>query len=176
MLTKPLGTGVITTALKQGKEETRWVEGAVRSMTTLNERAAGVVSRFDRVHAMTDVTGFGLMGHGREVAMASEVVLEIDTAKVPRLDGALEAIARGAVPGGLLANREYAECIVSAEGAGGIADEIYTLMFDPQTSGGLLISVGEAAAAELLSELIEAGVPAAQIGRVADGKPHIVLR
>jgi selenide,water dikinase len=176
ILTKPIGTGVITTALKQGKAEASWVEGAVRSMTTLNVRAAGVVSQFAGVHAVTDVTGFGLMGHGREVAMASEVVLRIDTAKVPRLHGALDAIAKGAVPAGLLANREYAECIVSMDGGHGIAEEIYTLMFDPQTSGGLLISVEEGSAPELLKALVESGLPAAQIGRVTDGKPQIILQ
>lgn len=173
ILTKPIGTGVITTALKQGKSEESWVEGAVRSMMTLNQRAGGLVSLCDGVHAMTDVTGFGLMGHGREVAMASEVVLKIDTSRVPRLDGAVEAITRGAVPAGLVANREFAECIVSVDG--GVAEEIYTLMFDPQTSGGLLISVGEGSAPELLQALIETGSPAAQIGRVEAGKAQIVL-
>jgi selenide,water dikinase len=173
ILTKAIGTGVITTALKQGKSEESWVEGAAESMRTLNDRAASVISRFGGVHAVTDVTGFGLMGHGREVAMASEVVLRIDTERVPRLQGALDAIAKGAVPAGLLANREYAECIVSVDG--GVAEDIYTLMFDPQTSGGLLISVDEESARELLSALMAAGLPAAQIGRVDAGKPQIVL-
>lgn len=174
ILTKPLGTGVITTALKQGTAQEAWVEGAVRSMTTLNRQAAEIVSRHDDVHAMTDVTGFGLMGHGREVAMASQVVLEIETEKVPRLAGALEAIRIGAIPGGLIANRAYAECVIREEA--GIAEEIRTLMFDPQTSGGLLISAGEVGAAALMAEMQNAGIGAAAIGRVLAGKPGIVLR
>lgn len=176
ILTKAVGTGVITTALKQGRAADAWVEGAVQSMTTLNQRAASVVSQHGGVHAMTDVTGFGLMGHGREVAMASGVVLEIDAEAVPRLHGALEAVAAGAIPGGLQANREYAECVVSEEPSRRIRDDVRTLMFDPQTSGGLLISVDEASAAGLLSAMVDAGIPAARIGRVVEGKPGIVLR
>ena len=176
VLTKPIGTGVITTALKQGKAADAWVAGAVQSMTTLNRQAAAVVEQCTSVHAMTDITGFGLMGHGREVAMASNVVLEIETASVPRLPGAIEAIAIGAIPAGLLANREYAECIVSEEPSSGIPDDIRTLMFDPQTSGGLLISVSEADAPALVKAMNEAAIPAARIGRVIAGKPGIVLR
>jgi len=176
LLTKPIGTGVITTAIKQGKAEDVWIEGAVKSMTTLNQGASAIVSQIGGVHAMTDVTGFGLMGHGREVAMASQVVLEIETAKVPQLPGALEAIAADAISGGLLANREYAECVVAVDPSSGIPQGVCTLMFDPQTSGGLLISVSEPAAAGLLSAMHKAGVPAVQIGRVLEGKPGIVLR
>lgn len=176
LLTKAIGTGVITTAIKQGKAEDAWIEGAVKSMTTLNQRAAEVVSTVGGVHAMTDVTGFGLMGHGREVAMASQVALEIDTAKVPRMQGALVAIALGAIPGGLLSNREYAECVVSQNPSSAIPEAVYTLMYDPQTSGGLLISASEPAAGDLLNAMHEAGVPAVQIGRVLEGKPGIVLR
>lgn len=176
ILTKAIGTGVITTALKQGKAEEAWVEGAAQSMTTLNQRAAAIVSQHAGVHAMTDITGFGLMGHGREVAMASQAALEIDTASVPQLPGALDAIAAGAIPAGLLSNRDYAECVVSVESAGQIADAIYTLMFDPQTSGGLLVSVSKDESEALLTSMRGAGIPAAQIGRVVEGKPAIVLR
>jgi selenide, water dikinase len=176
ILTKPIGTGVITTALKQGKAKDAWVDGAVRSMTRLNNRAAAIVSGQDGAHAMTDVTGFGLMGHGREVAMASHVVLEIETEAVPRLPGVMEAITLGAIPGGLIANREYAECIVSEASPGRIADELRTLMFDPQTSGGLLISVAPENADALLTSMIEAEIQAAKIGRVVEGRPGIVLR
>ncbi len=176
ILTKPLGTGVITTALKQGKAEDAWVDAAVRSMTTLNQRAASLVVLCPGVHAMTDVTGFGLMGHGREVAMASQVVLEIETARVPLLTGALAAVAAGAIPAGLVANREYAECVVSMEPGIGIPDAVRTLMFDPQTSGGLLISVDSEDAGTLLNDLQKDGLPAAEIGRVRAGKPGIILR
>jgi selenide,water dikinase len=145
-------------------------------MTRLNKQASAVVSEHKGAHAMTDVTGFGLMGHGREMAMASKVILEIETDAVPRLPGALEAIALGAIPGGLVANREYAECVVSEAPSSRIADELRTLMFDPQTSGGLLISVAPENADTLLTNLNNAEIPAAQIGRVLEGKSGIVLR
>jgi len=181
ILTKPIGTGVITTALKQGKAESKWVDAAVKSMTTLNRVAAEVSAKFDGVHAMTDITGFGLMGHGREMAVGSVVTLEIETGRVPVLEGALEAIAIGAIPGGLISNREFAECLVAeAEGAM-ISEALRKLMYDPQTSGGLLISVQARQATELLDSLRGAGVDAVQIGRVLDplnerGSPAIVLK
>ena len=176
VLTKPIGTGVITTALKQGKAKDEWVEGAARSMTTLNRHAELLVSKHSGAHAMTDVTGFGLMGHGREVAMASGVALEIEVDAVPKLPGALEAIALGAIPGGLIANREYAECVVSDAPSSRIADDVRTLMFDPQTSGGLLISVAPASAESLLAAMHAAAIPAARIGQVIEGKPAMILR
>jgi selenide, water dikinase len=174
VLTKPIGTGVITTALKQGKARDEWVNGAILSMTTLNKSAAAVLAQHGGVHALTDVTGFGLMGHARELAMASGTTLEIEPQKVPRLKGSLEAIALGAIPGGLLANREFAECMVSEEGV--VDDALRTLMYDPQTSGGLLMSVDAGKAASLAQALENAGVPAHAIGRVIAGKPAIVLR
>jgi selenide, water dikinase len=175
ILTKPIGTGVITTALKQGRAQNAWVDGAVQSMTFLNKSAADIVSGHSGVHAMTDVTGFGLMGHGREMAMASKVTLEIETDAVPRIAGALDAIALGAIPGGLIANREYAECFVSDAPSSRIGDELRTLIFDPQTSGGLLISVAPENAEALLASMIDAAIPAARIGRVLGGRPGIVL-
>ncbi len=175
ILTKPLGTGVICTALKLGKAQDRWVEHAVRSMTALNETAAEILGRHAGIHAVTDVTGFGLMGHGREMALGSGVALEIAVEKVPRLDGALEAIALGAIPAGLRANRDYAECIVSEAPSSRIAGDLRTLMYDPQTSGGLLVSVAGESAAGLLDSLRRAVLPAAAIGRVQAGKPGIVL-
>lgn len=174
LLTKPIGTGVITTALKQGRAADQWVNGAIRSMTTLNKAAATAIAQHGGGHAMTDVTGFGLMGHGREMAMASGSILEIDAGQVPRLDGALDAIALGAIPAGLLANREYAECMVSEEGV--LDNALRMLMYDPQTSGGLLVSADASRADSLAAALQNAGVPACAIGRVLAGKPGIVLR
>jgi selenide, water dikinase len=174
VLTKPIGTGVITTALKQGKARDEWVKGAIDSMTTLNMAAAAVLTQHSGVHAMTDITGFGLMGHGREMALASGAILEIEPQMVPRLDGALEAIALGAIPAGLLANREYSECMVSEEGV--FDESLRTLMYDPQTSGGLLVSVDPAHADSLVRALNDAHVPARAIGRVMTGKAGIVLR
>jgi selenide, water dikinase len=174
VLTKPIGTGVITTALKQGKARESWVEAATQSMTRLNNAAASVIAQSSDVHAMTDVTGFSLMGHGREMAMASRVTLEIEASAVPWIEGAMEAIALGAIPAGLVANREFAECVVSKAGA--IGEDLYTLMFDPQTSGGLLISVDPGYADSLVRGLKDQAVPACSIGRVTAGKPGIVLR
>jgi selenide,water dikinase len=176
ILTKAIGTGVITTALKQGKAEPLWVDGAVHSMTTLNKAAAEMVSNYGGIHAMTDVTGFGLMGHGREMAMGGGVTLEIETEKVPRLNGALDAIALGAVPAGLRANRDYAECVVSDAPSRDIREGLRTLMYDPQTSGGLLISAAPEIGEALLASLRGAALPAEIIGRVVTGKPAIILR
>jgi selenide, water dikinase len=171
ILTKPIGTGVITTALKQGKAEQAWVDAAVKSMTTLNSTAAAIATKYSDVHAMTDITGFGLMGHAREMAVGSGVTLEIETAKVPVIEGALGAIKMGAIPGGLVSNREFAECMVAdAEGAS-ISEELRKLVYDPQTSGGLLISVSAEEAGLLLDSLRDAGVDAVQIGRVLKS-PH----
>jgi selenide, water dikinase len=176
VFTKALGTGVITTALKQGRAQQAWVDEAIASMTTLNKAAAEVITRaeFD-VHAATDVTGFGLMGHGRELAFGSNVELRIDTAAIRVLDGALEAIRLGCIPGGLLANREFAECIVSAQSSN-IPDEVRTLLFDPQTAGGLLVSVRREHADALVNELQAAGYPSTRrIGEVLAGRPAIGL-
>jgi selenide,water dikinase len=182
VLTKPLGTGVITTALKRGIAEEFWVSEAIRSMTTLNRVAAEIATKTPGVHAMTDVTGFGLMGHGRELAIGSGVTIEIETENVLCMDGALDAIALGAIPAGLLANRQFAECVsADAEGAR-IGDELRNLLYDPQTAGGLLISLAPQSAESLLQALLEAGLKSSKIGTVlgpyvaGQGKPVIVLR
>ena len=179
VLTKPIGTGVITTALKQGKAEPRWVENAIESMTTLNSTASSTAKACAGVHAITDITGFGLMGHGREMALGSGVALEIEVASVPRIEGALQAIRLGTIPAGLLANREFAECIVADAPGRSIPDDLRTLLYDPQTSGGLLISVAAKSSSDLIASLRNAGVKAAIIGRVIQthsGSPAIVLR
>src|ERR1700678_3031737 len=182
ILTKPIGTGVITTALKRGLAQPSWVETAVRSMTTLNREASVAVTNATGVHAMTDVTGFGLMGHGRELALGSGVTIEIVVDQVPRIEGALDAIHLGAIPAGLLANRDFAEC-VSADAPGAqIPDDLRTLLYDPQTAGGLLISVAPENAGALLNSLQSTGLNAARIGSVlrpytmGQGEPAIVLR
>ena len=182
ILTKPIGTGVITTALKRGLAQRSWVENAIRSMTTLNRAASAVVTSATGVHAMTDITGFGLMGHGRELALGSGVTIEIVVDQVPRIEGALDAVHLGAIPAGLLANRDYAEC-VSADAPGAqIPDDLRTLLYDPQTAGGLLISVAPENADTLLNSLQSTGVNAARIGSVlrpytvGQGPPAILLR
>ncbi len=159
VLTKKLGTGVVTTALKRGIASAEHVEAATLSMLTLNREACDRMLAFD-VHACTDVTGFGLIGHAREMALASGVTLEIETASVQFLPGALEYAGQGAISGGLNNNRDFASCVV--EVAGDVQPEIVTLLYDPQTSGGLLISLPEADAA-----VLERVLPAAyRIGRV----------
>jgi len=182
VLTKPISTGVITTALKQGKAEPAWVADAIRWMTTLNREASLVATANPGVHAMTDVTGFGLMGHGREMALGSGVGLEIEVASAPLIPGALDAVRLGAIPGGLIANREYAECVVADAPGAAIEEEVRTLLFDPQTAGGLLIAVAPESATGLVGSLRGANVPAVTIGRAiaargkTDGGPAIVLR
>jgi len=166
LLTKALGTGVISTAIKRGKAAPAWINAAVRSMTTLNKAAAEVITEGVRfaVHALTDITGFGLIGHAREMALASGVSLRLQASAVPLLAGARECVHGGYIPGGLKANREFAECLVGYED--GIADDVRTILFDPQTAGGLLISVASEDAADLQRALAAAGVPAAHIGEV----------
>lgn len=168
ILTKPIGTGVITTALKQGKVSPTWVKNAVRSMTTLNSAASRIIVEASGVHAMTDVTGFGLMGHGREMAMGSGVTLAIEVERVPRIEGALEAIRLGAIPAGLLANREFAECVASDAPGSNIPNDLRALMYDPQTAGGLLVSVAPGSSDALLASLLGAGLNAARIGSVLE--------
>jgi selenide, water dikinase len=176
ILTKALGTGVITTALKQGKAKPEWVESAVESMTCSNRRAAEIVSRYQGdVHAMTDVTGFGLMGHARGMALASGTRLKIGPAAVGFLDGALECVALETIPAGLRANRDFAECVVEDAAEARIPDAVRMLLYDPQTSGGLLMAVGPDISASLLQELRAAAYPAAEIGAVIAGAPRIVL-
>jgi len=173
VLTKAIGTGVISTAIKKEKAESAWVEAATASMTTLNKSAAELLGREAYpVHAMTDVTGFGLIGHAREIALASKVSLELRAASVPVLPGALECVRAGHVPGGLKANRDFAECMV--EYADGVAEDSKTLLFDPQTAGGLLISVSAEVALDLVAQLRDIGLPAARIGDVRPSTKPVI--
>ena len=165
VFTKALGTGVIATAIKSGKAKTEWIEAATNSMTTLNRQSAEIALKYD-VHAMTDVTGFGLIGHAREMALASGVGLMIAASSVPLLPGALECVRAGSIPGGLKANREFAECLVEYHDR--VPQEVRTILFDPQTAGGLLISVHADESERLVSELLDAGSPAAKIGSVVE--------
>ena len=175
LFTKALGTGVISTAIKKQAAKQEWIDAAIASMTTLNRSAAEVIIAGNfQIHAMTDVTGFGLIGHGREMALGSGVTLEFTAAPIPLLPGALECVRGGHVPGGLKANREFAECAVEYRGQ--IAEDRKTLLFDPQTAGGLLISVAERDAARLESALRDKSVPAVNIGRVhAKGPKPIIV-
>jgi selenide, water dikinase len=159
VFTKRLGTGVIGTALKRGIARDEHVAEAVASMLALNRRALEEMLRFD-IHGCTDVSGFGLVGHAREMAVASNVTLEIAVDRVRLLPGALEYAALGAIPGGLKNNREFASCAV--ETARQLPPELEDLLYDPQTSGGLLFTLSQQDAATLE----RAFEPAYTIGRV----------
>ncbi len=186
LLTKALGTGVISTAIKKGAARQDWIDAAVKSMTTLNKAAAEVIvgavpSRVGtaaptwNVHALTDITGFGLIGHAREMALASNVSLTLDSTSIPVLEGAMECIRAGHIPGGLKANRGFAECMVGYAAA--VPEDLRTLLFDPQTAGGLLISIASAEASSLTSALLAAGVPTVEIGEVLpSSKPLVAVR
>jgi selenide,water dikinase len=161
VFTKRIGTGVISTALKRGIAADEHVEESIRQMVALNRRACEEMLHFD-VHGCTDVTGFGLIGHARELALASKATVEIEVGRVRFLPGAVEYARQGAVPGGLKNNREFAACAVETVHA--FASEIEDLLYDPQTSGGLLIALPEADAAELERVLEDAY----RIGRVIE--------
>jgi selenide,water dikinase len=173
VLTKALGTGVISTAIKKGVAERAWVDAAIQSMTTLNKRAAELISDGEfGVHAMTDVTGFGLIGHARELAVASEVALRLYVSKIPLIEGAIQCVRNGHIPGGLTNNRDFAECQVHYDE--GISEDLKALLFDPQTAGGLLVSATEGS--RLREALNAAGIPAAQVGTVLpNSKPRIQI-
>jgi selenide,water dikinase len=174
IFTKAIGTGVISTAIKRGHAKEAWIAGAVKAMTTLNKKAAEVVTSAGfQVHAMTDVTGFGLIGHVREVARGSGVSVRLFASKIPLLDGALECVRAGDIPGGLKANRNFAEGCV--EYADDVPDELRTLLYDPQTAGGLLISVAEKDAARMVAVLQEAGVLGVEVGEAVEKTSPLIL-
>jgi selenide,water dikinase len=165
LLTKPIGTGVIATALKFDRAPASAVDAAVRSMTTLNRAAAEAMRTVAPgvVRACTDVTGFGLIGHATEVASASRVTLRIESGRVPLLEGARE-LARGNRSGGMGSNQEHFGQWVRVGGA--VDPDLLLLLYDPQTSGGLLVAADPAGADALGRALLEAGVFFASIGRV----------
>ncbi len=172
IITKAIGTGVISTAIKRQKADIAWIRGAIRSMITLNKVAAEVIAEGFEVHGMTDVTGFGLIGHARELARGSGVSLRILASKVPLLEGALECVRKSYIPGGLKANRGFAEGCV--EYAADVPEDLRTVLYDPQTAGGLLISIDAADADRLLNRLTEAGVSAAEIGEVLEKQAPLI--
>jgi selenide, water dikinase len=176
LFTKALGTGVITTAIKKGAAKKEWMDVAIRSMTTLNKTAAEVItSGLWTIHSMTDITGFGLIAHAREIAMASEVSMHFYAGRIPVLDGALDCIHAGYIPAGLTANRDFAECVVDYQTD--VPEDLRTVLFDPQTAGGLLIAVAPESSNRLTGALNSAGVPAVHIGEVfARSQPLIEVR
>ncbi len=167
VLTKPIGVGVIATALKRGLANEALVEQASRTMRLLNRQAAQAMREYD-VHACTDITGYGLLGHALEMARASGVQLAIEHARVPHFPEALELLARDVASSGLASNR--AAFAGDVQFASAVSRAWQDLLFDPQTSGGLLIALPEAGALALCARLaVETGMGAAPIGHVLEG-------
>jgi selenide, water dikinase len=161
VFTKKIGTGVISTALKQGIAAKEHIDTSIRQMLTLNRAVAESMAELD-VHGCTDVTGFGLLGHAREMALASNVTLEIDISSLQFLPGAVDYSRAGAHSGGLNNNRDFVSDCVSLPA--GVPPEVEALLYDPQTSGGLLLSMGQDEAARLMQARPETYL----IGRVMD--------
>jgi selenide,water dikinase len=178
VLTKPLGTGIVSTAIKRQRAPALLARTAVASMKMLNRAAAEALqARVSAVHACTDVTGFSLIGHGSEMALGSGVTLAIDPDRVPVFEG-VEELAVECLPGGGQTNQAHFEPRIHAA----VTLEAWrrAILFDPQTSGGLLAALAEEEADAALAALREAGVMAARIGRVlprrADGAAILLAR
>jgi selenide,water dikinase len=172
ILTKAIGTGVVGTAIKFERASEKVVEGAVASMVALNKTAASHIAGAAR--ACTDVTGFGLIGHATEMAVGSGVTLEIRSGAVPVLDGVLGLVG-GNRSAGMASNRaHFGEGVEMAQG---IPPELEDLLYDPQTSGGLLAAVPPERMADVLKALNAAGVPAVHIGEaVRPASKHLMIR
>lgn len=181
ILTKPIGTGVISTALKQGKAQPSWIAAATESMAQLNRDAADALHEVDDaaksakpVHAVTDVTGFGLLGHAREMAVGSEVSLRFDHARIAYIPGAIEASRGKFFSGGMTNNREFLEGCVQIGPS--VPPEQEALLYDPQTSGGLLAAIAPESAGAAMAAFERHRVPARLIGEVtAKHSPLIEL-
>lgn len=175
ILTKPLGTGVLATAIKAGLISEQARKRAVETMATLNRKAAEIMSAYP-VNGCTDVTGFGLLGHTLEMAKGSRVAIAIFSQDVPLLPEVMDSVRMGLVPGGSFSNRNF--CSRQLTGAERIDPMLLDILSDAQTSGGLLISLPEHRAESLLAELRAGGVfDAAIVGRAANAdKPTVELR
>lgn len=167
VLTKPLGTGILTTAGKRGLISENDLHNAIRWMTTLNReasRAASVVG----IRAATDITGYALLGHGYEMAAASNTQFELDWNALPILEGALDLARAGSIPGGTARNRDYfRDKVFLPEG---LTAEQEALLFDPQTSGGLLLAVAPDTVSAFQRELARRDVAYWRVGRVTTGR------
>jgi selenide,water dikinase len=168
LLTKPIGTGVITTAHKRGVARDEDLRAAIASMTRLNRRAAELAASVG-LHSATDITGYGLLGHAEELARNSGVALRIAMSEVPLLPGALDYVRQGIFPGGLGRNRDYLLDAGLVRLAAGIDQAHTSLLFDPQTSGGLLFALPMREAATLRERFAIAGEPIWEIGQVEEG-------
>ncbi|MGQ0762161.1 MAG: selenide, water dikinase SelD [Acidobacteriota bacterium] len=172
ILTKPIGTGVISTGIKRGKASPEIVAESVATMLTPGKYAAEAIAKFD-VKAATDVTGFALLGHAWEMACASNVTIEIDSSRVPLINGALGLVVAGMLTGADKTNREYVGEAVSF--ADGLDPNLVKLFYDPQTAGGLLLAISEDKADDLLIELRRNYSRANIIGRVVERNPIAIV-
>jgi selenide,water dikinase len=172
ILTKPIGTGVISTAIKFAKASAEVAAASLATMLTTGRDAASAMNEFE-VRGATDVTGFALMGHAWELARASRVTIEIDSSRVPLIEGALELAAAGMLTSGDKTNREYVGEDVRI--ADGVNKQMRSLLFDPQTAGGLLIAIAADRAEELLSRLQRNYPRAAIIGRAIERGTHSII-
>ncbi len=168
LLTKPLGTGIITTAMKRNQGDPSHLAAAVASMLRLNKGAAEIVNGVT-VHSVTDITGFGLLGHAAEIARNSTVGMRIDTAALPLLPGVLEYAAATIVPGGLFTNQHFLEADAYVRYAPDVDLAHRLVLFDPQTSGGLFIAAPPAVAAEIEARCAAIAEPCWRIGEVIAG-------
>jgi len=158
ILTKPLGTGIISTALKKGKASKESVQASVASMITLNNTASKIMRNYP-VHACSDITGYGLLGHALEMASGSSVTLILESSKLPILHRAPRLAEKGYLTGGCKRNRDYLKDKITIDKS--IREGLVEVAFDPQTSGGLLIAVAQKYAPKLVDELQANGVKAA---------------
>jgi len=173
VLTKPIGTGVVATALKADMAEPEHVRAMIRSMCSLNKIPGRIMSDYE-VHACTDITGFGLLGHIREMVDGSGCAIRIYSQSIPLLEGALDYARLGLVPAGAYRNREFIQS--SLAGLESIAQELQDLLVDPQTSGGLLICLPADSASQFLETLSKSqSLPAAIIGEVIAGPEQIQI-
>jgi selenide,water dikinase len=163
ILTKALGTGIVGTAIKFGRAPQDVIDHAVAQMRTLNKAAAEAIANIEAVHACTDITGFGLAGHASEMAAASHVTIEFDASALPIIPGVLALTAENK-SGGMNTNREHFG--PGVEFSRDVADAHRDVVFDPQTSGGLLVSVGASAAEAVFVNLAKAGISATFVGSV----------
>ena len=172
ILTKPIGTGVISTGIKFGKASEEIVANSVETMLTPGSYAAEAMREFD-VKGATDVTGFALLGHAWEMARASRVTIEIDSKAVPLISGALELVTAGMLTSGDKTNRDYVGEDVEIDNS--VGKEMRSLLFDPQTAGGMLISIGANRAKALIARLQENYPKARIIGSVIEREQHSIV-
>jgi selenide,water dikinase len=166
LLTKRLGTGLLVSGRRQGRRTDAQLDAAISQMRSLNRSASEILARH-AVRGATDITGFGLLGHGLEMARASNVLLAFDAAALPALDGALDLALAGVETGGAAHNRRFTAPALTVDS--GVSAELVTLAHDPQTSGGLLAAVAPSAVDAIEADLSAAGVESWRIGTVEDG-------